>query len=120
MTASCSACARSARAGTSRYARRRWGLRPAALGGEPSGAGRARARAGPFADEGGDFSNYTYAKYGRVVLEQPGMFAWQIFDAKIIPMLRDEYRIKQVTKVRADTLEAFVKKLEGVDARRCP
>ena len=41
------------------------------------------------------------------------MFAWQIFDAKIIPMLRDEYRIKQVTKVRADTLEAFVRKLEG-------
>jgi tricarballylate dehydrogenase len=34
-------------------------------------------------------------------------------------MLRDEYRIKQVTKVRADTLEEFVKKLEGVDAARC-
>jgi tricarballylate dehydrogenase len=72
-----------------------------------------------FVDEGADFRNYTYAKYGRVVLEQPGMFAWQIFDAKIIPMLRDEYRIKQVTKVRADTLEEFVKKLEGVDAARC-
>jgi tricarballylate dehydrogenase len=58
-----------------------------------------------FCDEGADFRNYTYAKYGRVVLEQPGMFAWQVFDAKIIPALRDEYRIKQVTKVRADTLE---------------
>ena len=41
-----------------------------------------------FCDEGADFRNYTYAKYGRVVLEQPGMFAWQVFDAKIIPALR--------------------------------
>jgi len=77
------------------------------------------ARGERFVDEGADFRNYTYAKYGRVVLEQPGMFAWQIFDAKVIPSLRDEYRIKQVTKVRADTLEDFVKKLEGVDAARC-
>ncbi len=31
-----------------------------------------------FVDEGADFRNYTYAKYGRIVLEQPGQFAWQI------------------------------------------
>jgi len=68
-----------------------------------------------FVDEGADFRNYTYAKYGHVVLQQPGMFAWQIFDKKIIPFLRDEYRIKRVTKVRADTLEELVKKLEGVN-----
>jgi len=72
-----------------------------------------------FVDEGADFRNYTYAKYGRVVLEQPGMMAYQVFDAKIIPMLRDEYRIKQVTKVRADTLEELVKKMEGVNAENC-
>src|SRR6266567_3152743 len=30
-----------------------------------------------FVDEGADFRNYTYAKYGRVILEQPGQFAWQ-------------------------------------------
>jgi tricarballylate dehydrogenase len=77
------------------------------------------ARGERFVDEGADFRNYTYAKYGRVILEQPGMFAWQIFDKKIIPVLRDEYRIKQVTKVRADTLEELVKKLEGVDAANC-
>jgi tricarballylate dehydrogenase len=70
-----------------------------------------------FCDEGADFRNYTYAKYGRVVLEQPGMFAWQVFDSKIIPSLRDEYRIKQVTKVRADTLEELVKKMDGVNAQ---
>ncbi|HEY9446334.1 MAG TPA: FAD-dependent tricarballylate dehydrogenase TcuA, partial [Burkholderiales bacterium] len=72
-----------------------------------------------FVDEGADFRNYTYAKYGRVVLEQPGMLAWQVFDSKIIPMLRDEYRIKQVTKVKADTLEELAQKLEGVDAENC-
>ncbi|MCI3950614.1 MAG: tricarballylate dehydrogenase [Burkholderiales bacterium] len=77
------------------------------------------ARGERFVDEGADFRNYTYAKYGRVVLEQPGMFAWQIFDAKIIPVLRDEYRIKRVTKARADTLEDLVKKLEGVNAEAC-
>jgi tricarballylate dehydrogenase len=71
-----------------------------------------------FVDEGADFRNYTYAKYGRVILMQPGQFAWQVFDAKIIPMLRDEYRIKRVTKVRADTLEDLVKKLDDVNAAK--
>ncbi len=71
-----------------------------------------------FVDEGADFRNYTYAKYGRVILNQPGMFAWQVFDAKIIPKLRDEYRIKQVTKVRANTLEELCQKMEGVNAER--
>jgi tricarballylate dehydrogenase len=69
-----------------------------------------------FVDEGADFRNYTYAKYGRVILMQPGQFAWQVFDAKIIPMLRDEYRIKRVTKVRADTLEELTAKLDDVNA----
>ncbi len=69
-----------------------------------------------FVDEGADFRNYTYAKYGRVILHQPGQFAWQIFDAKVKGQLRDEYRIKQVTKVTASTLEELVKKLDDVNA----
>src|SRR5918992_1045134 len=69
-----------------------------------------------FVDEGADFRNYTYAKYGRVILEQPGQFAWQIFDAKVKNQLRDEYRIKQVTKRVANTLEDLVKQLDDVDA----
>jgi len=36
-----------------------------------------------FVDEGADFRNYTYAKYGRVILAQPGQFAWQLFDKKV-------------------------------------
>jgi tricarballylate dehydrogenase len=75
------------------------------------------ARGERFVDEGADFRNYTYAKYGRVVLEQPQQFAWQVFDAKVAHLLRDEYRIKQVTKAKADTLEELADKLEGVDAQ---
>jgi tricarballylate dehydrogenase len=70
-----------------------------------------------FVDEGADFRNYTYAKYGRVILNQPGQFAWQIFDAKVKHLLRDEYRIKQVTRVSAKTLEELVGQLEDVDAK---
>ncbi len=72
-----------------------------------------------FVDEGADFRNYTYAKYGREILNQPQQFAWQIFDARVENLLRDEYRIRQVSKVEADSLEDLVKKLEGVDAERC-
>jgi len=71
-----------------------------------------------FVDEGADFRNYTYAKYGRVILNQPLQFAWQIFDAKVKSQLRDEYRIKQVTKVTANTLEELVKKLDDVNAEQ--
>ena len=71
-----------------------------------------------FVDEGADFRNYTYAKYGAVILRQPGQFAWQIFDAKVTHLLRDEYRIRQVTRVKADTLEALVAQLDDVNAER--
>ena len=71
-----------------------------------------------FVDEGADFRNYTYAKYGRVVLEQPGQFAWQVFDQKVIHLLRDEYRIRQVTKVTGNTLEELVSRMEDVNANR--
>jgi tricarballylate dehydrogenase len=69
-----------------------------------------------FVDEGADFRNYTYAKYGRAILEQPGQFAWQVFDARATHLLRDEYRIRQVTRAKADTLDELATKLEGVDA----
>jgi tricarballylate dehydrogenase len=70
-----------------------------------------------FLDEGADFRNYTYAKYGRVILGQPGQFAWQIFDAKVKAQLRDEYRIRQVTRHTAHTLEELCAKLEDTDGR---
>src|SRR5262249_39603160 len=69
-----------------------------------------------FVDEGADFYNYTYAKYGREVLAQPEHFAWQVFDAKTTPYWPDTYRERAVTRVSAGTLEELAAKLEGVDA----
>lgn len=69
-----------------------------------------------FLDEGADFRNFTYAKYGAQILQQPQQTAWQIFDATVIPLLRDEYRIREVTRVRGDSLEELASKMEGVDA----
>lgn len=71
-----------------------------------------------FLDEGADFRNLTYSKYGRKILEQPQQFAWQVFDSKAIPQLREEYRLREVTKIRADTIEQLAERLEDVDAKQ--
>jgi tricarballylate dehydrogenase len=68
-----------------------------------------------FVDEGADFRNYTYAKYGRAVLAQPDNFAWQIFDSQTLYLLRDEYKMRGATKVRADSLEELVNKMQDVN-----
>ena len=68
-----------------------------------------------FVDEGADFRNYTYAKYGREILRQPQMMAVQVFDQKTLHLLRDEYHIPQVTVAEADTLEELAEML-SVDA----
>jgi tricarballylate dehydrogenase len=73
------------------------------------------ARGERFVDEGRDFRNYTYAQFGRAVLEQRGHFAWQIFDAKVDELLYAEYRFHDAHYVEADTIEALLPKLEGVD-----
>ena len=73
------------------------------------------ARGERFVDEGADFRNYTYAKYGKEILKQPQMMAVQVFDQKAIHLLRDEYRIPQVTMAEADTIEELADYL-SVDA----
>lgn len=65
-----------------------------------------------FLDEGADIRNYTYAKYGREILKQPGQYAWQIFDASVVHLLRPEYRTRQVTKVVANTVEELAEKID--------
>jgi tricarballylate dehydrogenase len=67
-----------------------------------------------FVDEGADFRNYTYAKYGREILFQPQRAAFQIFDEKTRHLLRDEYSIPQVSMVKADTVDALADGL-GID-----
>lgn len=68
-----------------------------------------------FVDEGKNFRNYTYAQFGRAILNQPNNFAWQIFDKKVDELLYAEYRFWDASFVEADTLEELVEKLEGVD-----
>lgn len=71
-----------------------------------------------FVDEGIDFRNYTYAQFGRAIIEQPGHFAWQIFDAKIDDLLYGEYTFHDAHFVEADTLDALVEKLDGVENKQ--
>lgn len=71
-----------------------------------------------FVDEGADLRNYTYAKYGRVVLQQPGSYAWHIFDGQVSHLMHDEYKSKGSTRVQADTLEDLVKRMEDVDPQQ--
>lgn len=73
------------------------------------------ARGERYVNEGADFHSHTYAKYGGEILKQPGLFAWQVFDQKTLHLLRNEYRIRRITKVTADSHEELAEKLEGVD-----
>ncbi|MCH8848103.1 MAG: FAD-dependent tricarballylate dehydrogenase TcuA [Chloroflexi bacterium] len=65
-----------------------------------------------FVDEGADFRNYTYAKYGREILNLPQRVAYQLFDQKTLHLLRDEYRIPQVTMAEAATMEELAEALD--------
>src|SRR5215470_16887367 len=65
-----------------------------------------------FVDEGADFRNYTYVRFGREVIKQPRRTAFQIFDQKVLPLLREEYRIREVTRAEDPTIEGLARKLE--------
>ncbi|KAI9484447.1 fumarate reductase flavoprotein subunit precursor [Zychaea mexicana] len=65
-----------------------------------------------FVDEGMDFRNYTYAFFGKEIMHQPGSVAFQIFDAKALPWLREEeYADHVVHKVVANSIEALAEQL---------
>ncbi len=65
-----------------------------------------------FVDEGADFRNYTYARYGREILKQPQRLAFQVFDDQVTDKLRDEYSIREVTKGSADTIRGLAQQLD--------
>ena len=71
-----------------------------------------------FVDEGLNFRNYTYAQFGRKVLEQPGHFAWQIFDSKVFDLLYEEYSFHDAHFIEAQTIEEMIMKLEGVNKKQ--
>ena len=68
-----------------------------------------------FFDEGSDFRMYTYVKCGLAVMQQPQQLAWQVFDSKNLKLLRGEYRMRQATRLRADTLEGLADQMEGIN-----
>jgi tricarballylate dehydrogenase len=73
------------------------------------------ARGERFVDEGADFRNYTYAKYGAAILSQPGSVAYQLFDSRTAPLLRqDEYAAPGVSRHEAATLDELAIKV-GID-----
>lgn len=68
-----------------------------------------------FLDEGEDFRNYTYAKYGKLILQQPGSIAYQIFDAGLRPMLRtEEYDMPGISVESAESVKDLAERI-GVD-----
>lgn len=71
-----------------------------------------------FVDEGENFRNYTYAQFGRAILQQPGGTAWQVFDQKVAPLLYDEYRTQHATVVTANSLEDLVHGMDDIDAQK--
>jgi tricarballylate dehydrogenase len=70
-------------------------------------------RAERFVDEGADFRNYTYARYGAKILEQPGAVAYQLFDARSSALLRpEEYESPGATRVVADSIADLARALQ--------
>ncbi|GAW06506.1 phospholipase D [Lentinula edodes] len=68
-----------------------------------------------FVDEGEDYRNYTYARFGKAILSQPGGYAFQVWDSKMLDILRkEEYGDGVVEKVYADTIEDLARKLAEV------
>ena len=64
-----------------------------------------------FMDEGEDLGGYTYAKTGRIILNQPDGTAIQIFDAKTVDLIEDRYSVIS-TPSHANTIEELAEKLK--------
>ena len=66
-----------------------------------------------FVDEGEDGALFTYAKFGRAILAEPGAKAWQIFDSRVTHLLEPRYQTSK--PITAHSLEELVEKLDFDD-----
>lgn len=67
-----------------------------------------------FVDEGIDMRNFTYAKFGREILLQPGGIAFQVWDSDGVKWLREEeYGDDVVEKIVAESREDLAEKLSS-------
>ena len=71
-----------------------------------------------FVDEGEDFRNFTYAKFGKEVIKQPNQIGWQIFDQKVRHMLYPEYDVKSATMVKANSIKELLKKISSINLQK--
>jgi len=63
-----------------------------------------------FVDEGEDGAMFTYAKYGRAILAEPGAKAYQIFDSQVVHLLEPRYSTSE--PLVSDTLEGLVAQMD--------
>jgi tricarballylate dehydrogenase len=63
-----------------------------------------------FVDEGEDENLYTYAKFGRAILAEPGARGYQLFDSKVVHLLEPRYETSQ--PIVADTVEDLLAQLD--------
>jgi tricarballylate dehydrogenase len=66
-----------------------------------------------FVDEGEDGALFTYAKFGRAILAEPGAKAWQIFDSQVVHLLEARYQTSK--PIMANTLAELVDQLDFDD-----
>lgn len=66
-----------------------------------------------FVDEGEDVNLFTYAKFGRAVLAEPGARAYQIFDQKSVPYLEPRYSTSK--PISAGSIRELIDKLDIED-----
>jgi tricarballylate dehydrogenase len=66
-----------------------------------------------FVDEGEDGALFTYAKFGRAILAEPGGRAYQIFDSKVVHLLEPRYETSE--PIMADSLDELIDQLDIED-----
>lgn len=69
-----------------------------------------------FVDEGEDGALFTYAKFGRAILAEPGAKAWQIFDSQTVHLLEPRYQTSD--PIMANTLEDLIAQLDIDDKKQ--
>ena len=63
-----------------------------------------------FVNEGEDGAMFTYAKFGRAILAEPGAKAYQLFDSQVVHLLEPRYSTSE--PIMADTIEALIEQLD--------
>ncbi len=63
-----------------------------------------------FVDEGEDENLYTYAKFGRAILAEPGAKGYQLFDSKVLHLLEPRYSTSK--PITADSLKELIAQLD--------